>query len=206
MARRSMPIRRRRWPPINHDVYFDYGKTPLSYPPWFSGNYLSASDTTGTTQTFTINTPYASSGAASLTVNLWSLTQSLTVVKDHVLEVLINGQPAGQPAAWSGGDMFQLTFQIPSSALVAGVNSIQLVTPPIAGVTSQISFLHSLSCTYTRQLDGSQPVSVFNTGSATALYELNNLPSADAWVVDVRSPGPRGAGAIRDAGPGRWYI
>src|SRR4029077_10430871 len=58
------------------DVYFDYDLRPYDYAPWFSKKYLSG----GTAQTFALDTPAATSGVASLTVNLWSLTQS-----DHAL-------------------------------------------------------------------------------------------------------------------------
>ncbi|HLX61951.1 MAG TPA: autotransporter-associated beta strand repeat-containing protein, partial [Planctomycetota bacterium] len=85
-----------------HDVYFDFNLRPYNYPPWFSSQYL----TDGTEQSFSISAPNATSGAGSLIVNLWSLTQ------DHTLQVAVNGQPIGQ-AQWSGvGQMIQLTFQI----------------------------------------------------------------------------------------------
>ncbi len=164
-----------------HDVYFDYNTAyrPYTFAPWFSNKYL----TDGIDQSFSVSTPNASSGAAALTVNLWSLTPS-----DHALQVVINGQPAGQ-AQWSGGgQMMQLSFQIPSGVLNAGDNTIDLVTPAVDGVDSQLSFLHSISFSYTQTLDGSQPVAISNTGSTTNLYELSNLPGADAWVVDARFP------------------
>ncbi len=105
-------------------MYFDYSLRPYNYPPWFSSQYL----TSGTDQSFTLVTPSAGSSAASLTVNLWSLTQSGTVSPDHALQVLVNGQPAGQ-AQWSGGGkMMQLAFQIPSGVLNAGANQIDLIT------------------------------------------------------------------------------
>lgn len=172
-----------------HDVYFDYNNAfrPYTFAPWYSSQYLTADDNSGTTQTFGIDAPFASGNAASLTVNVWSLTQSATVAQDHTLQILINGQPAGQ-AIWGGGDkMVQLTFQVPSGVLVAGTNQIELVTPPIIGC-SQIAFLHSMTLSYTRLLDGSKPVSIYNAGASDKLFEVSNLPGADAWVVDARFP------------------
>ncbi len=167
-----------------HDVYFDYNLRPYTFPPWFSSQYL----TDGTDQSFAVNTPNASSGSASLTVNLWSLTESETVQPDHALQVLVNGQPAGQ-AQWAGGGMLmQLTFQIPSGVMLAGANHVELVTPEIAGVASQISFLHSMTFSYTQSLNASQPLTITNAGTASNLYELSNLPGSDAWVVDARFP------------------
>ena len=167
-----------------HDVYFDYSLRPYNYAPWFSSQYL----TDGTDRSFSIAAPSASSGPASLTVNLWSLTQSGNASPDHALQVLVNGQPVGQ-AQWSGGGkMMQLTFQIPADALNAGSNQIDLVTPALPGADSQISFLHSLSLSYTRALDASQPLTIIQTNASPALYELSHLPSADAWVVDTRFP------------------
>ncbi|HLX62872.1 MAG TPA: C25 family cysteine peptidase [Planctomycetota bacterium] len=165
-----------------HDVYFDYTLRPYTYAPWFSSQYL----TGGTTQSFSIDTPFASAGAATLTVNLWSLTQSDTVSPDHALQVAINGQPAGQ-AQWTGGGMMmEITFQVPSGVLNAGTNQIDMITPNIDGVDSEISFLHSMTIGYTRLLDGSQQVQLFNGGSSQKTYELSNMPSANAWVVDAR--------------------
>ncbi len=171
-----------------HDVYFDFNLRPYTFPPWFSSEYLSADAATGTTQSFSVETPSASSGAGLLTVNLWSLTQSDSVAPDHALQVLVNGQPVGQ-AVWTGGNkMLQLAFQVPSGVLNAGSNQVELVTPAIPGVDSQISFLHSMTVAYTQQLDGSHPVTVTNAGSASGIYELNHLPDANAWVVDARYP------------------
>ncbi len=97
-----------------HDVYFDYTLRPYNYAPWFSSQYL----TDGTDQSFSVNAPGASSGAASLTVNLWSLTQSDTVQPDHALQVLVNGVAVGQAQWAGGGTMMQLTFQIPSGTML----------------------------------------------------------------------------------------
>ena len=169
-----------------HDVYFDYnyGFRPFTFPPWFSSEYL----TDGTDQTFTVNTPFASSGPASLTVTLWSLTSANGVSPDHALQVVINGQPVGQ-AQWSGGGkMMQLSFQVPSGVLSAGNNQIDLVTPELNGVSSQTCFLNTLTMNYTRALDGSQPVTLTNTNTGTQLFELSNVSSANEWIVDLRYP------------------
>jgi len=159
-----------------HDVYFDFNLRPYNYPPWFSSQYLAD----GTDQSFSINAPNATCGAGSLIVNLWSLTQ------DHTLQVAVNGQPIGQ-AQWSGvGQMIQLTFQIPSGVLNAGANQIELITPAVNGDAGQIAFLHSMTLSYTQTLDGSQPLTINNLSGQSALYEVGNVQSANAWVVDTR--------------------
>ena len=173
-----------------HDVYFDYNTAfrPYSFAPWFSAQYLTATDVAGTTQTFSVSTPNASSGAATMTVNVWSLTSSGGNGIDHAVQVTVNGTAAGQ-ATWNGGNkMVQLTFQVPSGALQAGANQIGLSTPALTGVLSQIAFLHSISIAYTSALDGSDPISVYNTGTATQLYEVSHVSSASTWVVDARYP------------------
>ncbi len=167
-----------------HDVYFDYNLRPYTFAPWFSSQYL----TDGTDQSFSLDTPFAGGGPAALTVTLWSLTSVSGVSPDHALQVVINGQPVGQ-TQWSGGQkLLQLSFEVPAGVLNAGTNRIELVTPTLDGVTSQICFLYSMNIDYTRTLDGSSPVSVFNTGSGTQLYELSRVPEANAWVVDARFP------------------
>ncbi|HLX60677.1 MAG TPA: C25 family cysteine peptidase [Planctomycetota bacterium] len=167
-----------------HDVYFDFSLRPFTFAPWFSSQYL----TDGTDQSFSVSTPNASSGAASLTVNLWSLTQVDGVSPDHALQVLVNGQPVGQ-ATWSGGNtMMQIAFQIPSGVLTNGANQIDLVTPTLDGVASQISFLHSMTIGYTKSLDGSTPLDVYNLSAYSKLFEIRNVPSNIVWVVDARYP------------------
>ncbi len=166
-----------------HDVYFDYTLRPYSFPPWFSSQYL----TSGSAQSFALNTPSASGGVVSLTINLWSLTQSDAAQADHDIQVMVNGQPVGQ-AEWSGGNkMMQLTFQFDGSILKDS-NQIDLITPDIDGVDSQICFLHSMSMSYTKTLDGASPLQIVNNGSSSMLYEVSNLPGAKTWVVDTRFP------------------
>ncbi|MEI6235469.1 MAG: C25 family cysteine peptidase [Planctomycetota bacterium] len=165
-----------------HDVYFDYNLRPYTFAPWFSSKYL----TSGSAQDFTLNLPNASTGAANLTVNVWSLTSTEGVAQDHNLQVLINGQAVGQ-TTWSGGNkMLQLSFTVPSGVITSGNNVVSLVTPAINGVDSQIAFLHSMTASYTRLLDGSQPFEITNSGNAEVMYELNHVPAAGAWVVDAR--------------------
>ncbi|HLX64696.1 MAG TPA: C25 family cysteine peptidase [Planctomycetota bacterium] len=168
-----------------HDVYFDFNLRPYNYPPWFSSQYL----TDGTDQSFSISAPNATGsagsqngGAGSLIVNVWSLTP------DHTLHVAVNGQSIGQ-AQWSGGDkLVQLAFQIPSGVLNPGANQIDLITPATSDGAEQIAFLHSMSLSYNETLDASQPLTINNLSVQSALYEVGNLPSANAWVVDARFP------------------
>ena len=167
-----------------HDVYYDFNYRPYSFPPWFSGQYL----TDGSTQTFSLATPNASSGAASLIVNLWSLTDGGGVTPDHALQVLVNGQPVGQATWTSENTMMQLSFEIASGMLVNGANQIDLVTPALDGVSNQLSFLHSMTMSYTQLLDGSKPLQITNAGIQTKLFEVSRMPSAEAWVVDARYP------------------
>ncbi len=169
-----------------HDVYFDYnsGFRPFVIAPWFSSKYL----TSGTTQNFTVNVSQVSSAPAALTVNLWSLTSSADFNPDHALQVTINGQTVGQAEWDGGGKMLQLTFNVPSGVLISGDNIVSLATPAIAGLDSQLSFLHSLTVSYTRTLDSSKAFEISNSGSTTQVFELSNVPAAGVWVVDARYP------------------
>ncbi len=167
-----------------HDVYFDFSMRPYTYAPWFSSQYL----TGGTAQDFTLNTPSATSGPASLTVNLWSLTETDGVGPDHGLQLVINGQLVGQ-VQWQGGNkMMQLTFLVPQGVLNDGANTVTLATPGIDGVYTQIAFLHSMTAAYTQLLDGSSPVQIVNNSASAQMYELNNVPAPGAWVVDTSLP------------------
>ncbi|MEI6236832.1 MAG: C25 family cysteine peptidase, partial [Planctomycetota bacterium] len=116
----------------------------------------------------------------------WSLTSSDSVNPDHGIQVLVNGQPVGEASWDGGGKMLQIAFTIPTGALKAGDNVVSLVTPAISGQDSQIAFLHSISVSYTRALDGSKPVEINNTSNTASLYELYSVPNGGAWVVDAR--------------------
>lgn len=157
-----------------HDVYFDYDYRPYTFTPWFSSKYLAS----GSSQAFVINTPRASSGAATLTLNLWSLTEGA-----HTLQAALNGTPIGQ-ASWSGGNrMMQLSLDVPGNVLRNGANQLELVTPSDLG---ELSFLHSIGVSYTEILDAASPLEIVNSGASSKLYEVSGLPAAGAWVVDAR--------------------
>src|SRR5204863_2185635 len=118
------------------------------------------------------------------TVNAWSLNES-----DHALQVAVNGLLAGE-ARWNGGGkMLALSFQIPSGALLAGANTIELITPAIPGADDQLSFLHSMKLDYTRLLNAGSPLTIVNTSTSTKLYELHRLATPNAWVIDTRYDG-----------------
>ncbi len=141
------------------DVYFDYSMRPYNYPPYFSSQYL----TQDTTQNFTISAPSATDGPATLTVNLWSLTSSDNVSPDHALQASLNGTPLGQ-SVWSGGGKFMtLTFEVPPNTLLSGANSVDLTTPSLPNINSQIALLHSMTVAYGKALAGPGPVTVTHT-------------------------------------------
>lgn len=157
-----------------HDAYFDFLLRPYTVAPWFSNKYLSASSM----QSFSIDTPNATSGPATLILNVCSLAEG-----NHTLQVFVNGGPGGE-AQWTDGEkMLQLEFALSPNLLLPGANRIDLVTP---GSNGAISFLHSMTVRYTRTLDGSKPLDVFNSGSSTMLFEVANVPAPGAWVVDAR--------------------
>jgi hypothetical protein len=115
------------------------------------------------------------------------LTESEQINPDHKLLVLVNGTPTGL-AEWSGGNkMMELSFELDANALQE-TNLVELVTPAINGVDSQIAFLHSMRVDYTQRLDGNNPLTIVNSGPGAKLYEVSNLSSANAWVVDARYP------------------
>ncbi len=166
-----------------NDVYFDWSLRPYNYPPYFSSQYL----TQGGTASFVINTDSVSSSAAMLTVNAWSLTSSDSS-PDHALQAFVNGVAVGQ-VVWKGGGRFvAITFNIPAGVLTSGSNNVDLVTPTLDGVVSQIALVHSLSVSYTKNLTGAGIQEIFNSGNSSVTYEVSNLTSTALWVVDARFP------------------
>ncbi len=167
-----------------HDVYFDYNLRPYAFAPWFSAKYL----TQGTAQDFIVTLPDVSSSPATVTVNVWSLTDSPAISPDHALQMVVNGQTVGQTQWDGGGKMIQLTFAVPHGILRSGENMVTLVTPTIEGQDTQIAFVHSFNFSYTRSLDGSNPLEITNDGNTACLFELDNVLASGVWVVDVRYP------------------
>ena len=82
----------------------------------------------------------------------------------------------------------QLSFNIPAGALNASsTNTIELVTPVLPTSDGQIALVHSLQINYTKSLDGSAPLTIVNTIN-NQIYEIGNLTSGGAWVIDARFP------------------
>ncbi len=168
-----------------HDVYYDFNLRPYDYPPWFSSQYL----TEGSLQSFALNIPNAASGAATLTLNLWSLSDADSDSADHQIQAVLNGVPVGQALWMGGGKMLALQFDLPPGALKSGSNQLDLVTPVIPGVSGGLSLLQSISVNYVKALAGPGPVQL-NVSSQTPaqIYEVDEMPSANVWVVDARYP------------------
>ncbi|MEI6231938.1 MAG: C25 family cysteine peptidase [Planctomycetota bacterium] len=167
-----------------HDVYFDWDLRPYSYPPWFSRHYL----TDNSTNSFVVRVPNATTSAAVLTVNVWSISSSYGTSPGHRLQAFVNGAPVGIAEWDGGGTAMALTFTIPAGTLLAGDNTIELDTPPIAGAPGQLSLLHSLSVTYTKALRSSGAVDIMHPVLTAQVYEVAGLPVSNLWVVDARTP------------------
>ncbi len=84
--------------------------------------------------------------------------------------------------------MLELAFQIPPDVLVSGANKIELAAPVLDGVTQQISFIHSLSISYSKKLEGQNSFVILNAGTTPRIFEIAGLQTDAAWVVDARFP------------------
>ncbi len=168
-----------------HDVYYqwDAALMPYSYPPWFSGKFLSG----GTTHEFAARLRAPADGSGKLTVVLFSQSDVPEEDPDHSLYVTVNDSPVGS-ASWDGGGrMLSLTFSLPAETLRDGVNSIVLHTPPLASGKRVFSFLHSIIIEYRQRLVwGGGTLEVF--ASRKGVHEVSGLPSADVWVISVDDP------------------
>ncbi|HLX61163.1 MAG TPA: C25 family cysteine peptidase [Planctomycetota bacterium] len=164
-----------------HDVYFEWSLRPYTYAPWFSNQYLRA----GASAQFTLDTPNASDGPASLTVSLYSAGADGAPVP-HVLDAFVNGVHAGS-SQWTttAGAALGLAFQLPAGTLHAGSNSIQLMESADAS-SSAIELVHSLSLSCTVALAAPAPLEFSLANAAPQLVEVSGLPSAGAWIVDAR--------------------
>jgi hypothetical protein len=79
-----------------------------------------------------------------------------------------------------------LSFKIPAQTLQSGNNSLELVTPVIEGVASQIALVRSISVQYTKALDASGPIEFVNGARSAQIYEAAGLRTPNAWIVDAR--------------------
>ena len=161
------------------DVYFDWSLQPYTFTPWFSNQYL----TDGTVQKFTIDLPGNTGQAATLTVNLWSLTTRPELDPDHALQPIVNGQTLSS-VSWQGGDKaLAITFDLPANATIAGANTIELFTPNLN--SGQIALLHSFSVEYAKELKSSDALKIA-AAKEDDVIEIAGFVTQSLWVVDAR--------------------
>jgi hypothetical protein len=163
-----------------HDVYYDWynGVRPYDYAPWFSSDLL----TEGASPAFTLGTKNVLSGAARLTVRLWSRSEVAEINPDHALGVTVNGVPVGYQTWDGGGKMLELTFAVPAGVVQEGSNTIELTTPVLG--TEQMSFLHALRLEYPQALKCDGPMTVWTKGTGSGVVEVSGLANGKAWVVE----------------------
>jgi len=167
-----------------HDVYFDWALRPFSYPPWFSNQYL----TEGVANRFSVAAPGAVGSAATMVINVWSLSNGGAASPDHNIQAFVNSVPVGG-ASWSGGGMaLALSFNIADGILKDGDNVIEFVTPSIANVTTQVVLVHAITLQYDRTLRAATLLEITPTSASSQLYEVSGLPASRVWIVDNRTP------------------
>ncbi|GMV80907.1 MAG: hypothetical protein AMXMBFR7_20910 [Planctomycetota bacterium] len=166
-----------------HEVYFQFNRKPRTFRPYFSNKFL----TGGSTHSFALATPHATAAAATLSVVVYSQSFDDDADPDHELQVTLNGTPLGV-AQWEGAErMLRLTWEIPAGLLNESTpNTVELVTPVLAGVETQLSFLYGIEIDYRKALLGPGPVAI--TGGVNGLVELRGFTTGQLWVVDARVP------------------
>lgn len=158
---------------------------PLQYPPWFSEKIL----TENSLHEFTLNLPHLLPGAGRIEIQVYSLSDQPGVSPDHALQLFVNGVPSGE-AHWDGaGEMMRLSFDVPDGTLKSGENLIELATPSIPGVESQIAFVYAISAEYEKAFCGPGEVRISGAvdGPANRVYEVKGLTTDGLWVVDART-------------------
>ncbi|MCK6471638.1 MAG: C25 family cysteine peptidase [Planctomycetes bacterium] len=173
------------------DVYFNWSKQPLTYQPWISSKFLTQSGTETGLQSFTLTLPNMAAGEASLQATVYGHSDDDDELgDDHALQVFVNGSPAGS-VTWEAKDG-KLTFTFPGlgGLFVAGENTVELRTPPLDGIASQLAFVYSLAATYPMALQGPGPLVIDGSadGSSSRVYEVTGLATGELWVVDARRP------------------
>ncbi|MCK6470534.1 MAG: C25 family cysteine peptidase [Planctomycetes bacterium] len=173
------------------DVYFNFTKKPLAYEPWISSQFLAQDGGGSGLSSFTLTLPNLVAGEASLQATVFGHSDAADELgDDHALQVFVNGNLAGN-VTWEAKDG-KVTFTFPnlSGVLAAGDNTVELVTPPLAGIASQLGFVYSLSATYPMALQGPGPLVIDGSagGASTRVYEVSGLETDELWIVDARRP------------------
>ncbi|MBL8115164.1 MAG: hypothetical protein JNK60_19940, partial [Acidobacteria bacterium] len=162
---------------------------------WFWDFFLAGDPTFGK-KTYDVTVPATAAGAASLDVLLHGATTAGRT-GEHAVRVALNGVTLGD-VVFEGIAPKRGTFALPSGALLAGNNRLELtslVTPQ--GTPSAVLYLDSFDLTYPRTFDAggapqlafwvdpasSQSVSVTGlAGGSVSLYDITN-PAAPRRVT-----------------------
>lgn len=116
--------------------------------------------------------------SATLTVELVGLAAT------HRVEVRLNGNWLGE-AAWSGGHLARLRFDVPTGALVSGENTVEVRLPADTGYDAL--FIEALDLDYTRRLSAPSGQLAF-TARAGSCLEIDGLLGHRPALLDVTDP------------------
>ncbi len=137
-----------------------------------------ASVFTGFSAELALQVPSPEPQPAGLTVEVVGLAAT------HGVEVWLNGAWLGQ-AAWSGGHLARLHFDVPAGVLVTGENTVEVRLPQDAGFDAL--FIEALDLDYTRRLSAPSGRLAFSAGAGRCL-EIEGLLGQRPVLLDVTDP------------------
>lgn len=161
---------------------------------WYWGQtyVLSRGSVLTFTAAFTVENPL-STGAVSLTLDLWGGSADPRVVPDHHSRIYINGVLVGD-VYFSGAVQALAAFTFDQSLLQLGGNTLTLYTPGDTGARDytnqpwENTWLNHFTLTYRRSFDAMHDRLAFTPDPGPGIFSLTGWSSPDVLLYDVSDP------------------
>lgn len=143
---------------------------------------------------------YPTAGAATLTVRLWSASESPND-PDHHLIAHLNGQAIGE-SRWDGARRFETAFSFDAGLLQDGDNTLSLIAPGDTGAAADLVYLDAVALDYPRQLIAGDDRLDFS--AAPGAFRIDGFTSPDIELWDASGPTRLAGFQVGGSGQAHW--
>ena len=139
---------------FEQDSAYSFSSPDTQADPWYWRSYLVRSQAVTDSLNFTLQNVDTSQPSA-LQLSLWTMTDWPGVIRDHHLQVAINGVPILDAQAEGMGQQ-NLMGQVPAGVLRAGENTLELRFPADTGVAYELNYLDAFAIGGVSAIDSQQ--------------------------------------------------
>ncbi|TDI38813.1 MAG: DUF11 domain-containing protein [Acidobacteria bacterium] len=150
--------------------------------------FVTSDDETYGTRLFDLNVDglAATNAAAELVVHLRGAT-TVGIPDEHLVEVSVNGYTVGE-SSWMGFDKHEARFSIPSSFLVEGENTVEVVGKRPPGVAYSIFYVDGFDLSYPRRYEARGSELFFGSANNT---NVTVVGFTDPSIIVLELSNPR---------------